>query len=189
MNLLAWLFLSAGFLLQLPQPQVTYPLPGDVLRGRVMVIGSANVEGFRAYELAFTYPGHLEQALFLIYRSENPVQDGILGTWDTTLIVDGEYELVLTVFRAEAAPITVIVPSLQVRNDIPAVTSTPVLLQPMLTAQATWVVQVSQATFTPLPANPAEVTSSRLARFVVITTLSMLAGLFLFAFLLRPRDR
>lgn len=167
--------------------QVTYPLPGEVLSGRVIILGSADAADFLAYELAFTYPGHPQEAYFLIHRAEQPVRGGILGSWDTTLIVDGDYELLLTVFRKDAAPVQVIVSNLRVRNQNAGVVPTwmAATFSPTPTPAST--LPPPQPTFTPLPANPAALSTAQLGLHITYGALFGLILTLVLVWLLRPR--
>lgn len=167
--------------------QVTYPFPGEVLSGRVVVLGSADAADFLAYEVAFTYPGHPKEAYFLIHRAEQPVQGGILGVWDTTLIVDGDYELLLTVFRRSASPEQIIVPDLKVRNQNPVIVPSRMAETLFPAPVPAFTVQPPQPTFTPLPANPAALSTSHLGLRVTYGALFGLILTLALFWLLRPR--
>jgi membrane peptidoglycan carboxypeptidase len=77
------------------------------------VVGSAGGEDFAYYRLAY-FPGLLPEAMqTLVSRGETPVESAELGVWDTTLLEDGLYTLLLTVvhddgtFDEVAVPVTV----------------------------------------------------------------------------------
>lgn len=77
------------------------------------VIGSAGGEGFAYYRLAY-FPGLLPEAMqTIVARGETAVDAAELGIWDTTLLDDGLYTLLLTVVRQDgtfdevAIPVTV----------------------------------------------------------------------------------
>ncbi len=79
--------------------------------GQWSVTGNAGGEGFSTYRLAY-FPGLMPEALQIIVESGTPVE-GELGVWDTTLMEDGLYTLLLTVIRQDgtfdevAIPVTV----------------------------------------------------------------------------------
>lgn len=74
------------------------------------VIGSAGGAEFAYYRLAY-FPGLLPEAMqTLVPRGESPVEAGELGMWDTTLISDGLYTLLLTVVRTDGTFDEVAVP-------------------------------------------------------------------------------
>ena len=75
--------------------------------------GSAGGDDFAYYRLAY-FPGLLpEEMVVLVERGETAVANGELGVWDTTLLDDSLYTLLLTVVRADgtfdevAIPVTV----------------------------------------------------------------------------------
>ncbi len=90
---------------------VASPEPWAVVDGQWSVTGNAGGEGFSTYRLAY-FPGLMPEALQIIVESGTPVE-GELGVWDTTLMEDGLYTLLLTVIRQDgtfdevAIPVTV----------------------------------------------------------------------------------
>ena len=81
--------------------------------GQQSVVGSAEGDDFAYYRLA-TFPGLLpEEMTVLVERGETAVTNGELGVWDTTLVDNGLYTLLLTVVRSDgtfdevAIPVTV----------------------------------------------------------------------------------
>lgn len=87
--------------------------PWSVISGRLPVVGSAGGEDFAWYRLAW-FPGLLPEAMqTIVARGETPVDAAELGAWDTTLLDDGLYTLLLTVVRQDgtfdevAIPVTV----------------------------------------------------------------------------------
>jgi len=92
---------------------ITSPEPWSAIGGQQSVVGSAGGPDFAYYRLAF-FPGLLpEEMVVLVERGETAVASGELGVWDTTLVDDGLYTLLLTVVRADgtfdevAIPVTV----------------------------------------------------------------------------------
>ncbi len=82
-------------------------------QGQWPVVGSAGGDDFAYYRLAY-FAGLLpEEMQLIVERGETAVEDGELGVWDTTLLDDGLYTLLLTVVRADgtfdevAIPVTV----------------------------------------------------------------------------------
>ena len=77
------------------------------------MVGSAGGDDFAYYRLAY-FPGLLPEAMqLLVERSETPVENDELGVWDTTLLDDGLYTLLLTVVHGDdtfdevAIPVTI----------------------------------------------------------------------------------
>ena len=92
---------------------VSSPEPWSVVRGLSSILGSAGGPDFAYYRLAY-FPGLLpEEMVVLVERGETAVANGELGVWDTTLLDDSLYTLLLTVVRADgtfdevAIPVTV----------------------------------------------------------------------------------
>lgn len=87
--------------------------PWSVVSGLLSITGSAGGEDFSYFRLAW-FPGLLPEAMqTLVERGESPVESAELGAWDTTLVEDGLYTLLLTVvhedgtFDEVAVPVTV----------------------------------------------------------------------------------
>ena len=88
------------------------PEPWEVVSGQWSVVGSAGGEGFATYRLAYL-PGLWPEAVQIIAEESTPVEAAELAIWDTTLLEDGLYTLLLTVIREDetfdevAIPVTV----------------------------------------------------------------------------------
>lgn len=92
---------------------VLSPEPWELVSGQWPVTGSAGGDGFDYYRLAY-FPGLLPEAMQnLVERGETPVESAELAVWDTSLLDDGLYTLLLTVVRQDgtfdevAIPVTV----------------------------------------------------------------------------------
>ena len=170
------LFISLVFLLQSADILIISPQPGDVLRGQVEIVGSMDIPNFSSAELAFSYASNPADNWFTIQTFPQPVQNSTLATWDTTVLTDGDYILYLRVFLQDGSSQDVIIPDLKIGNDSPLPTLSPTAT---VTATATdpagfiTINPLPAATLkpaapalptfpppTPLPANPAAVTSS-----------------------------
>jgi hypothetical protein len=206
--LLIWLVLVAGSggsarAQGAAAPSINSPLPGQVLRGRVQIIGTSDVPGFVSSEVAFAYAGDLTGTWFPIQASASPLTDDLLADWDTESISDGDYILRLRVTLQDGSPVEVQVAGLQVRNYTagPAPTAEPsatptatpkievptaVLVAPtaMVLAPAS---KASVPTPTPFPPNPAALTSA--AIYASLRRGALMIGLLFVAFgvLLRLR--
>ena len=65
------------------------------------MVGSAGGDDFAYYRLSW-FSGLMPEAMHLIVaHGETAVADGELGVWDTMLLDDGLYTLLLTVVRAD----------------------------------------------------------------------------------------
>ena len=144
---------------------IASPEPGQVVQGLVIVSGTVTVLGFSSYELSFAYGDDQTGTWFTLQNSSLPVFEGELGTWDTTTLTDGDYNLRLRAFLLDGSIQETIVLDLRVRNYTPVPTSTPaptatVVAQfaaptAQLIAPALATVTASHPTPTPFPPNPA----------------------------------
>lgn len=115
---------------QNPNANILFPLPVYVVSGQFPIIGSADAVGMSNYFLEFrtitlTVPSLSGAAptpsgppIFFpaVLPSTRPVTRGLLGTWDTTMLSDGLYELRLTVNVAGGSPLVALVGPLRVQN-------------------------------------------------------------------------
>ena len=105
-------------------PQATYntvaltkPTDGEALKGTITIEGNTSVIGFESYDLLFSYEnGSNDGDRFLILHSTEKIENGTLGTWDTSKITDGDYRLFLVVNFEDDKPETTFVRNLRVRN-------------------------------------------------------------------------
>ncbi len=144
---------------------ISSPGEGQIVQGSVEILGSVTVLGFSSYVLSFAYADDPTQTWFVIASSSLPVFEGELGTWDTTILTDGDYTLRLQVFLLDGSVQETAVTGLRVRNYTAIPTATPtatataiVLFVPptaQLIAPMPATVTPSLPTPTPLPRNPA----------------------------------
>lgn len=144
---------------------ITSPVEGQVVQGLVVVTGAVTVLGLSSYELSFAYNDDPTQTWFVLHSSALPVFEGDLGSWDTTALTDGDYNLRLRIFLLDGSTQETTVSGLRVRNYTAVPTATPA---PTATAVAQFAAPTAQliapapATVTPslptpthFPANPA----------------------------------
>ncbi len=149
------------------------PILGQALQGSVTINGNSAVEGFQSSEVSFAYAHDSTDTWFLIQYSTLPVQDGMLATWDTTTITDGNYSLRLVVLLTDGTQVTQQVNGLRVRNYSPIETDTPTPAAPSLTPAPGTPTSYAPPTITPspsltpphptptpLPTNPAEISTT-----------------------------
>jgi hypothetical protein len=147
-----------------PALSIRSPAAGQAVQGAVPIEGNSSLPDFVSAELAFAYTNDPTGTWFLIAEANQPVQDGVLAQWETGAITDGDYDLRLRVTLADGSQVETFVPGLRVRNYTPVETDTPTPVTPTLTQVPgeTPVVTPTRAirpSPTPLPPNPAEVTS------------------------------
>lgn len=179
------------------QFDISSPSEGQIVRGTVIVSGSVAALGFSSYELSFSYNDDPTQTWFVLTTSSLPVFESELGTWDTTALTDGDYNLRLRVFLLDGTVQETTVSGLRVRNytAVPTATFTPTataivqFVPPtaQLIAPSVATATLSLPTPTPLPPNPASLQaasiSSALGRGAILALLLFLG----FGLLLRLR--
>jgi hypothetical protein len=81
---------------QNPLATMSVPANGDTLSGVVEVEGTANIENFAFYKLEYVslVPGAVWRA---VWAGTAPVVEDSLGTWDTSLVIPGDYAFRLVV--------------------------------------------------------------------------------------------
>lgn len=157
-------------LLPLASIKIETPRQGDVLQGVVTVIGSAKVNAFSSYELLFAYDEEKVDTWFLLAQRRETIEFGNLGTWDTTTIADGNYQLKLVVYLLSGKQEEEIIRGLRVRNYSPVETGIPagVLLPAATQAPVVTPTMVRVATPTHLAANPAGIDKKRVWNSLVL---------------------
>lgn len=97
------------------QIAITAPTPGEAVSGAVTISGSADHPSqFTAYQLWFALSG-TEQWFPVTGPVQEPVQQGVLGQWDTSALPPGQYDLRLQVFLADGNVSEVRVDNLEVQ--------------------------------------------------------------------------
>ncbi|HET59935.1 MAG TPA: hypothetical protein ENN32_06165 [Chloroflexi bacterium] len=96
---------------------LTEPVNGSILQGNVLIRGNTDVAGFKSFALEFAHEsGTNDTTWFLLHESNERIAEGILTTWDTQQITDGDYRLRLTVFFEDDRPQYDYATDLKVRN-------------------------------------------------------------------------
>jgi hypothetical protein len=140
---------------QEPRPVIAQPGQNAPVRGEVQIVGSATHPQFQRYELYFApWPPPSDQSWVFIGDAHfNPVQLGLLGTWDSRSVTDGNYGLRVRV----------------VKQDGNYLDSEPRLVEVANTRQiASPTPEVAEATAEPLP-TPAEEIATPTVEVVVPT--------------------
>ena len=119
-----------------PNASITWPPPVYVVRGEFPIRGTANLPNMTNYFIEFrplnadlTPQSDNNVWLPAILPSTSPVQDNVLGMWNTTLVNDGLYELRLTVNVSQGTAVTQIVSPLRIENVPSPFAATPVPTQ------------------------------------------------------------
>lgn len=194
-------FLTLLLLFQDTPVALTAPQNGETLRGQVQIQGRMDTPNFASAELAFTFASNASDSggnWFIIQTIPQPTADSALTVWDTTSITDGDYTLRLRVFLQDGTFQDALVSDLKIRNDEPLPTATvPPTLQdfdfqplnetPGAPAQSTATPAISYPTSTPLPANPASLTTASILTIFWQSALFILVVFLFFSLILRLR--
>ncbi len=145
--LLAGLCMASPFAVGLeaapPQQEavITSPRDRDVVRGQVIIKGTATTPNFWKYEIHYApEPNPTDQWMLVGDVHEAQITDGRLEAWDTSLLPDGTYSLRLRVVRVDGNYDEYYVRQISVVNAQPTETPTATPTPP--------------ATHTPLPPTP-----------------------------------
>ncbi len=122
---------------------ITAPVAGGVLRGQVIVRGTAKHPNFTGYQIGYaTDPNPTGEWKFFA-SGQTAVENGQLGVWDTTQLADGAYQLLMEVFRNDGNKDLCFVGTMRINNSAPTPTFTPL---PLPTSADTPTVLPSTAT-------------------------------------------
>jgi len=149
-----------------PDVLIAFPEAGQALQGQISIRGTIDVRDFQSAELSFAYANDPTGTWFMIESELELIDAGLLASWDTTTITDGQYNLRLNVTLNDGEQITTTVEDIRVRNYTPIETNTPVptdtpeaLERPTFTLTPTSTITVVPLTSTPMPTNPAQLTT------------------------------
>lgn len=101
---------------QLDLARIQSPNNGDVLQGRIDIIGTATGIGFQYAEISFRFQKNDSGSWFLISQVGEPKIEGFLTSWDTSTIVDGDYQLKIQAFYEDGHNVESIIDDLRIRN-------------------------------------------------------------------------
>lgn len=195
------LFLILTLLFQDSTVAINSPQPGETLRGLVEIQGRMDTPNFASAELAFTFDATASDPAanwFVIQTFPQPVTNPAIAAWDTTALTDGDYTLRLRVFLQDGTFQDALVANLQVRNDEPLPTATPTATEvvfnfqplnetPGAPIQQTATPFITYPTSTPLPANPASLTTSSIFTIFWQSAVGILIIFAFFTLILRLR--
>jgi PKD repeat protein len=112
---------------------ITSPQYGATISGNVSILGSALHPQFFQYQILYA-PDPNPQGVWYPtgILSQFPVNDGVLGNWNTAFVPNGTYQLRLTVNLRDNSALTTQVGSIRLQNQsIPVSTPTPTYLRPV----------------------------------------------------------
>ncbi len=96
------------------------PVPGSVVAGNVQVLGAASHPQFLQYQVEYgpdPNPGNLWFPASSVVQS--PVQNGLLGIWNTTVVQDATYQVRLKVILRDGTSLATVVNNIRVQNQQP----------------------------------------------------------------------
>jgi len=97
------------------QIMITAPAPGEVVRGTVELIGTANVQNFGFYKYEIASLGTQNWAT--ISAEREPHENERLGEWNTFLLTNGEYFLRLVITNNVGVSLEPCVIAVRVLNE------------------------------------------------------------------------
>ena len=175
-----------------PPIAITFPLPGEVLRGEVTITGTTDDPNFLSAQLDFSYASNPTGTWFALQAFSQPITNSALAVWNTTSISDGDYILRLRVNFLDNTTQEITVP-VSIQNDVPfstptvEPTSTPNTVEvqiptPFLLAASPTPTAPPRPTPTALPTNPASLAQTAIYASLgrgalVILGLFVLSGL------------
>ena len=175
-----------------PPIAITFPLPGEVLRGEVSITGTTDDPNFLSAQLDFSYASNPTNTWFPLQAFSQPVTDSAFTVWNTASIGDGDYILRLRVNFLDNTTQEITIP-VSIRNDVPfstptvVSTSTPNTVEvqiptPFLLAESPTPTAPPRPTPTALPTNPASLAQTAIYASLgrgalVIIGLFILSGL------------
>jgi len=159
-------------LAQSPEVRITSPQMNAEVRGRVLINGRTALPEFDYYKVEFGIGSNPTDWAIVGEIHKTPITEGLLETWDTTVLPDGMYSLRLRVVKPDGNYDEHLVPQIKIVNSVPTETPTATIsptLPPTIAIAETPTLAVSkptaalaQPTPTPTLARPTRETASPL---------------------------
>jgi hypothetical protein len=119
------------------QAIITSPTDGQTVSGNVSISGSASHPDFDRFEIAYGPDPNPNDAWQVFVNNNQMVAANTLGTWNTSVLVDGTYIIRLRVIRHDSNYSEAFVRGLKVSNQQPIGTPTSVPPAPTFGPEAT----------------------------------------------------
>lgn len=148
---------------QLDLVRILSPQKDEVLQGKIDIIGTVTGIGFQYAELSFRFQNSESGTWFLISQIGEPKIDELLSNWDTSTIVDGDYELKIQAYYEDGHTIESILGNLRIRNYSTIETVTPTKIQSQLIESTKILSEITESLSTkklyatPMPKNELEI--------------------------------
>ena len=188
------LFLTFLILIQTTDVGITSPQNGETIRGQIQILGSMDYPTFASAELAFSFASNSGDTWFPIQTFSQPLTDSTLAVWDTTSVTDGDYNLRLRITLQDGTFLDFIIADLKIRNqELPTPTATDIPLPEFRNETPTpriippTEIILSFPSSTPLPPNPASITTDSIYKVFGQSALVVLVLFVLFSLLIRFR--
>lgn len=188
------LFLTFLLLIQTTDVGITSPQNGETLRGQVQITGSIDYPTFAFAELAFTYASDAADTWFPIQTFPQPFSETDLAVWDTTAVTDGDYQLRLRITLQDGTLLDFTITDLKIRNQeaaTPTATDAPLPQFDNSTPTPRIIlsteITLSVPTSTPMPQNPAAITTDSIYKVFWQSALVVLVLFVLFSLIIRFR--
>jgi hypothetical protein len=174
------------------------PQPGQVLQGTILIEGEVRFDGISNATLSFAYMNDPRDTWFLISEVDSQEDFRISVEWDTTRLTDGEY-LIKIIAAAGQNEFIDYVPDLRIRNYSAVETNTPspdstqaTAAVPVETLNITDTETASARISTPMPTNPAQISSADIGLSMgkgVLVAFSILGAVALYQYLRKRRRK
>jgi hypothetical protein len=97
--------------------RIDSPVSNETVYGNVEITGTAAVPGMMRYRVEFAYDPDPTGTWFLIAEGIQPVKDGLLAEWDTTLVSEGDYALRIAAYFADGSIRETVTRGIRVRHN------------------------------------------------------------------------
>ena len=125
------LAISSAQLYAAPPPQqvqnkclIVAPASGSLVRAQAIIQGSATHAGFTWYQIGYAPDPNPSGEWKFFFSSETSVDGGQLAVWDTRVLPDGTYQLLLEVHRNDGNHDLCFATKLRINNSAPTPTFT-----------------------------------------------------------------
>jgi len=194
--------ITTFFLLSFSQSEteeviILSPAAGQAVQGLVEIIGHANPDDFEEFTLSFQLQDSSTDTFFEIEKSNEEVESGKLGNWETSTLTDDTYILELRVTLSDGNEMIHLVEGIRVRNytaietNTPEPETTPSSFEPTQTKDDFQIAETTPDRSSPpeIASNPAEISIESIQRSIVLGIIISISGLVLLALYILFKNR